>query len=79
VINQEADRRLLAAFINGLIEAPGKHVGLQMPGNIHRALNMAIVATSAEREEKALGREERGTSSKVITDGGNRDNTQGNR
>jgi hypothetical protein len=79
VINQEADMRLLAAFINGLIGAPGKHVRLKMPGNIDGALNMAIVATNAEREEKALGREERGTSAKVFTVGGNRDNTQGNK
>ena len=56
VINLEADRRLLAAFINGLIGTPGKHVRLQMPDNVDKALNMAIVATNAEREEKALGR-----------------------
>jgi len=60
VINREADRRLLAAFINGLGGAPGKHVRLQMPENIDRALNMAIIATNAEREEKALGKEDRG-------------------
>ena len=40
---------------------------------------MVIVATNAEREEKALGREERGTSAKVFTVGGNRDTTQGNK
>jgi DNA-binding phage protein len=65
VISREADRRLLAAFINGLIGTSGKHVRLQISGIIDRALNMAIVATNAEREEKALGREERGTSAKV--------------
>ena len=75
VINQEADR-LLAAFINGLIGTPGKHVRLQMPGNTDTALNVAIVVTNAEREEKALGREERRTSAKVFTVGGNRDITQ---
>jgi hypothetical protein len=42
VINQEADRRLLAAFMNGLIGAPGKHVRLQMPENVDKALHMAI-------------------------------------
>ena len=50
VIQQEADRRLLAAFINGLGGAPGKHVRLQMPEDIDRALNMAIIATNAEKE-----------------------------
>jgi hypothetical protein len=48
VINWEADRRLLAAFINGLIGTPGKHVRMQMPDNVDKALSMAIVATNAE-------------------------------
>jgi hypothetical protein len=52
-INQEPERRLLAAFINRLIGAPGKQVRLQMPETINKALHMAIVATSAEQEEKA--------------------------
>jgi len=63
VINKEADRRLLAAFINGLIGQPGKQVRMQMPENIDKALNMAIVATNAEKEEKASVREDRGTNS----------------
>jgi len=67
VINQEADRRLLAAFINGLIAAPGKQVRLQMPETIDKALNMAIVATNAEREERYSAREERGTNARVFT------------
>jgi trans-aconitate methyltransferase len=53
VINQEADRRLLPAFINGLTGAPGRHVRMQMPDNIDKALNMALVATNAEKEGKA--------------------------
>ena len=61
VINQEADRRLLAAFINRLIGVPEKQVRLQMPDHIDKALNMAIIATNAEREEKASAREDRGT------------------
>ena len=52
---------------------------LQMPDNIDKALSMAIVATNAEKEEKALGREDRGTSAKVFTVGGNRHDTHGNR
>jgi hypothetical protein len=79
VINQEADRRMLAAFINGLIGTPGKHVRLQMPENIDKALNMAIVVTNAEREEKALSREDRGTTAKVFTVGGSRNIAPGNR
>jgi hypothetical protein len=48
VINQEAERRLLAAFINGLVGAPGKQVRLQMPETIDKALSMAIITTNAE-------------------------------
>jgi hypothetical protein len=73
VINQEADRRLLAAFINGLIGVPGKHVKMQMPETIDQALHMAIVATNVDREEKALCREDRGGNTRVFTVGGNRD------
>jgi len=72
VINQEADRRLLAAFINGLTGAPGKQVRLQMPENIDKALNMAIVATVAEKEERGSARDDRGNSAKVFAVGGNR-------
>jgi len=74
VINQEADRRLLAAFINGLIGAPGKQVRLQMPGTIDKALNMAIVATTAETEEHSSAREDRGNNARVFTVGGTRGN-----
>jgi len=48
VIQQEADRRLLAAFINGLVRTAEKHVKMHMPDNIDKALNMAIIATNAE-------------------------------
>jgi len=79
VINQEADRRLLAAFINGLIGAPGKHVRLQMPENIDRALNMAVIATNAEKEERALGTVDRGNNARVFAVGGNHGDTPRNR
>jgi len=74
VINQEADRRLLAAFINGLTGAPGKQVRLQMPGTIDKALNMAIVATTAEREERSPAGADRGNNARVFTVGGTRGN-----
>ena len=79
VFNQEADRRLLAAFINGLIGVPGKQVRLQMPETIDKALNMPIVVTNAEQEEKAVGREDRGSSAKVFTVEGSRGKTQNRR
>ena len=76
-INQEEDRRLLAAFINGLSGLPGKQVRLHMPENIDKALNMAIIATNAEREEKVLTRDDRGTSTRVFAVGGSRGNNPG--
>jgi len=79
VINQEADRRLLAAFINGLIGTPRKHVRLQMPENVDRALNMAIVATNAEKEERELGTVDRGNSARVFAVGDNRGDAPRNR
>jgi len=79
VINQEADKRLLAAFINGLKGAPGKQVRLNMPETIDKALNMAIVATNAEKEEKASVKEDRGITAKVFTVGGSREGIQNKR
>ena len=79
VINQEADRRLLAAFINGLSGLPGKQVRLQMPKNIDKALNKAIVANIAEREERAMTRDNRGASAQVFAVGGSRGNNTGNK
>jgi len=78
IINQEADNRLLAAFLNGLIGAVGKQCRIHMPDNIVKVLNMAIVATNAEEEEKASGRDDRGISVKVFTVGGSRGGIPGN-
>ena len=78
VINREAERRLLAAFINGLLGAVGKQVRMLMPDNIDKALNMATVATNAEREEKASGREDRGVNTRVFTVGGSREGAPDN-
>jgi hypothetical protein len=41
-----------------------------MPEDIDWALNMAIIATNAEKEERALGKEDRGTAAQVFTVGG---------
>jgi hypothetical protein len=60
VIQQVADRRLLAAFINGSGGAPGRHVRLQMHEDIDRASIMAIKETNADKDERTLGKEDRG-------------------
>jgi hypothetical protein len=52
---------------------------MHMPDNIDKALNMAIVATNAEKEEKTLSREDRGTSARVFTVGGSRGGIPKNR
>ena len=72
VINREADRGLLAAFINVLTGEPGRQVRLQMPDTIDKALNMAIVATNADKEDRA-SREDRGLNKRVFAVGGTRE------
>ena len=49
VINQEAVRRLLAAFINGLTGAPGKQVRLQMPGTIDTSNDLSDILHTFHR------------------------------
>jgi hypothetical protein len=72
VINREADKRLLAAFINGLIGVSGRQVNLQMSDTIDKALNMAIIATNADKEDRTSQREDRGQNRQVFAVGGNR-------
>jgi hypothetical protein len=79
VINRDADRRLLAAFINGLTGTPGRQVKLQMPDTTHKALNMAIIATNADKEDRASQREDRGANKRVFAVGGSRERTQSRR
>jgi hypothetical protein len=50
-----------------------------MPDNVDKALNMAIVTTTAEKEEKAIGRDDRGSSTKVFAVGGSRESIPENR
>ena len=75
VINREADRRLLAGFINGLTGVPGRQVRLQMPDTIDKAMNMAIIATHADTEDRALQREDRGVNRRVFGVRGDREET----
>jgi hypothetical protein len=44
-----------------------------MPEIIEKALNMAIIATNAEKKEKVLTREARGSNTNVFTVGGSRE------
>jgi hypothetical protein len=73
IISREADRRLLAAFINGLTGVPGRQVRLLMPETIDKALNMAITATTADKEDRAVVREDRGMTRHVFAVGETRE------
>jgi hypothetical protein len=50
-----------------------------MTEKIDKALNMAIIATNAEKEEKASVRDDRGAGAKVFVVGGNREGSGANR
>jgi hypothetical protein len=76
ILNKEAEKRLLAAFISGLRGVPGKHVRLQMPDTIDRALNMAVVATNVETSERDGNRDDRASKQNVFAVRGNRGNLQ---
>jgi hypothetical protein len=65
--------------LNGLIGAVGKQCRIHMLDNLDKALNLAIVATNSEKEEKASGRDDRGTSVRVFTLGGSRGGIPENR
>jgi hypothetical protein len=77
VLNRDAEKRLLAAFINGLRGGPGKPVRLQMPNTIDMALNMAITATNAEASERDSERDSRYSKQMVFAVRGNRGSLRG--
>lgn len=74
VINRDAERRLLAAFIKGLTGLPGKQVRLQMPDTADNALNVAIVTTIADGNERIALRDDRGNNRRVFAVGSDREN-----
>ena len=51
-MNEEAERRLLAIFINGLKGNPGLQVRYQMPDTIEKALKIANTVAQAELEKE---------------------------
>ena len=65
----------MAAFINGLIGVPGRPVKLQMPDTIEKALNMAIIATNADKKDWASQREDRGLNRREFAVRGDREVT----
>jgi hypothetical protein len=49
VINEEAERRLLAAYINGLRGVTGQQVQYQMPSTMEQAVKLAVTVENVER------------------------------
>ena len=49
VINEEAERRLVAAYINGLAGVVGQQVRFRMPHTLEEAMQVAVTVSNAER------------------------------
>jgi hypothetical protein len=49
VINEEAERRLVAAYINGLLGYVGQQVKFRMPHTLEEAVQVAVTVNNAER------------------------------
>jgi hypothetical protein len=54
IINEEAERRLVAAYINGLRGVVGQQVKYQMPATMDQAVKLAVTVESAERHKQLL-------------------------
>ena len=52
VINEEAERRLLAAYIHGLRGVVGQQVRYQMPDNMDRAVKLAVTIENVEKHRR---------------------------
>jgi hypothetical protein len=49
IINEEAERRLVAAYINGLTGVVGQQVRFRMPHTLDEAVQVAVTVSNAER------------------------------
>jgi hypothetical protein len=49
VINEEAERRLVAAYINGLVGVVGQQIRFRMPHSLEEAVQVALTISNAER------------------------------
>lgn len=52
IINEEAERRMLAAYTNGLYGTVGQHVRLRMPATMAEAIQMAVTAAAVEANKR---------------------------
>jgi hypothetical protein len=49
IINEEAERRLVAAYINGSMGIVGQEVRFRMPQTLDEAVKVAVTVNNAER------------------------------
>jgi hypothetical protein len=55
IINEEAEHRLLTAYIHGLKGIVGQQVQFQMPGIMEQAVRLAITVENAEKHKQLTG------------------------
>lgn len=55
IINEEAERRLLAAYINGLRGVVGQQVQFQMPATMEQAVRIAVTVENTEKHKNMAG------------------------
>jgi len=53
VISEEAEQRLVAAYINGLGGIVGQQVRFRMPSSLDEAVQVVITVSNAERTKEA--------------------------
>jgi len=54
IINEEAERRLLAAYINGLRGVVGQQVQFQTPSTMEQAVKLAITVENVEKHKQVV-------------------------
>ena len=55
IINEEAERRLVAAYIHGLKGVVGEEVQFQMPSKMEEAVRLAVTVENAEKHKQMVG------------------------
>ena len=54
IINEEAERRHLAAYIHGLRGAVGQQVQFQMPNTMEQPVNLAVTVENVEKHKQMV-------------------------
>jgi hypothetical protein len=54
-INEEAEHKLLAAYIHGLRGVVGQQVQFQMPGMMEQAVKLVVTVENAEKHKQMVG------------------------